>query len=129
MQLVDYFLILLLLSAAGLCVSLIIYLNRITKSVKEIEADIKDLSLQVKPLIASTTNLSERLNAISEQAKQPVAAVNDIVDDVKERVDDILIFEDKIRRGLEEPVLNFVSNFSAVLNGLNAFWNTYRKRK
>lgn len=128
MQLVNIFYIMLLVSASGLCISLIFFLNRITKSVKEIETDIKDLTMQVKPLIASTTNLSERLNHISEQTKQPVAIIKEVVEDVKDRVDDILEFEDKIRKGLEGPVLNFVTNFSGFLNGVNAFWKAYKRK-
>lgn len=128
MQLVNIFYIMLLVSASGLCISLIFFLNRITRSVKEIEKDMKDLTMQIKPLIASTTNLSERLNHISEQAKQPLAVVRNIVEELKYRVDDILLFEDKVRKGLEGPVLNFVTNLSGFLNGVNAFWKAYKRK-
>jgi len=46
---------------------------------------------------------------------------------VKHRVDMILGFEERIRRGIEEPVLGLVRNVSAVVNGVNAFWNSYKK--
>ena len=46
---------------------------------------------------------------------------------VKNRVDMILSFEEKIRRGIEEPILGLLRNFSAVINGINAFWNAYKK--
>lgn len=129
MQLATIFYILLLISASGLCISLIFYLNRITKSIREIQTDIKELTLQVKPLIASTTNLSEKLNYISEQAKQPISIATGIVEDVKDRVDDILAFEDKIRSGVEGPILTFFSNLSGLLNGVNAFWKTYKRKQ
>ena len=52
---------------------------------------------------------------------------HDMVTNVKHRVDMILGFEERIRRGIEEPVLSLVRNFSAIVNGVNAFWNSYKK--
>jgi uncharacterized protein YoxC len=128
MQIVNYFYILLLVSASGLCIALMITMNRITSSVKKIEVDIKDLTSQIKPLIASTTNLSEKLNYLSEEAKQPVAIARDIMEDVKDRVEVILAFEEKIRNGIEGPVLKFLTSISGINNGINAFWNRYKRR-
>jgi uncharacterized protein YoxC len=122
------FYILLLLSASILCIGAVIYIGRITKSVKEIEADIKDLSLQIKPLIASTTNLSEKLNYISEQAKGQLLTTKSIVDDFRDRADKILSLEEKIRHGIEEPVNTVTKNLSAIVNGINTFWNAYKNR-
>jgi uncharacterized protein YoxC len=128
MQIVNYFYILLLVSASGLCIALVFTMNRITRSVKEIEIDIKDLSSQIKPLIASTTNLSEKLNYLSEEAKQPVMIAKDIMDDIKDRVEVILAFEEKIRTGVEGPVFKFLSSVLGINNGISAFWNTFKKR-
>ena len=128
MQIVNYIYILLLVSASGLCIALIVTMRRITRSVKEIEIDIKDLSSQIKPLIASTTNLSEKLNYLSEEAKQPVMIAKDIMNDVKDRVEVILAFEEKIRTGVEGPVLKFLSSILGINNGISAFWNTYKRR-
>lgn len=119
--------IILLASASVLCIALVIYLYKITQAVKGIESEIKDLSTQVKPLVSSIKNLSEKLISLSEDAKEPVDRVKEIVSDVKERVDTILEFEEKVRRGFEEPVNGLIKNFSAVVNGVNAFWNAYKK--
>ena len=127
MSVLDIFYIILLLSASFLCIALIIYLNRITQSVKEIENDIRDISLQIKPLIASATNLSEKLNQISQEAKVQLNIVKDIVSEVKNRVDKILEFEEKFRKGFEVPLNDITKNLSAVVNGVKVFWSTYRK--
>jgi uncharacterized protein YoxC len=127
MQIISYFYILLLVSASGLCIALIIMMNRITSSVKEIEIDIKDLSSQIKPLIASTTNLSEKLIYLSEEAKQPVAIAKDIMYDIKDRVDVILTFEEKIRTGVEGPVFKLLSSILGLNSGISAFWKTYKR--
>jgi uncharacterized protein YoxC len=125
MSVETVFNIVLILSASALCIALIFYLNRITKSVKAIENDIKDLSFQIKPLIASTTNLSEKLNRIADKASEPVETITGIVDEVKERVNHILDFEEKIREGIERPASEILNTFAAVSNGVKTFWNAY----
>jgi uncharacterized protein YoxC len=128
MELVNIFYIILLASSSGLCIALIIYFYRITISVKKIEIDIRDLTNQIKPLIASTTNLSEKLNFISDEAKQPIVLVREVVEDIKDRIDVILAFEEKLRKGVEGPLSKLLNSLSGISNGVNAFWDTYKRR-
>ena len=128
MELVNIFYIILLASSSGLCIALIIYLYRITRSVSKIEIDIKDLTDQIKPLIASTTNLSEKLNFISDEAKQPIIIVKEVVEDIKDRINVILEYEEKIRKGVEGPLTKLLNSVSGISNGVNAFWDSYKRR-
>jgi len=128
MELVNIFYIILLASASGLCVALIISLYRITRSVGKIEIEIRDITDQIKPLIASTTNLSEKLNFISDEAKQPIIIVKEVVEDIKNRIDVILEFEEKLRKGVEGPLTKFLNTLSGIRNGLKAFGNSYGRR-
>lgn len=127
MNVVTVFNVLLLVSATLLCLALIYYLNKITKSFEEIKNNVKELSANLKPLISSTTELSEKLSSITSEARGQIQVTQDIVMSVKNRVDMILSFEEKIRRGIEEPVFGLIRNISAVVNGVNAFWNSYKK--
>ncbi len=128
MEIVSVFNVLLLLSASALCIALIIYLNRVTKSVKGIEDSLKDISSQIKPLISSTTVLSEKLNYISEEIKEQVYIGKNIVTEVKDRVDTILDLEEKIRGGFESSIFDLIKNISAISNGVNAFWSAFKKK-
>ena len=128
MELVNIFYVILLASASGLCIALIFYLYRITRSVNKIEVDIKDLTQQIKPLIASTTNLSEKLNFISDQAKQPISIVKELIEDIKDRINVALEFEDKLRKGVEGPLTKLLNSISGISNGINAFWDSYKRR-
>ena len=127
MDVTTFFTVLLLFAATCLCVALIIYLRKITKSFSEIRLDVKDLSSQLKPLIESTTELSEKLGTLSEEIREPVQTVKSIVDDIKGRVDTILELEEKFRGGFEGSVSGLIRNLSALANGVNTFWNTFRK--
>jgi uncharacterized protein YoxC len=127
MSVIDIFTIVLLVSASALCVALILYVKKITTSVQNLQTDIKEVSIQIKPLIASTTNLSEKLNHLSQEIGDQLQVSREIVNDVKSRVETILELEAKVRRGFEEPLMDVVKNLSAVFNGVRAFWNTYRR--
>jgi uncharacterized protein YoxC len=125
MSVLTVFNILLILSASALCIALILYLNKITKSVKAIQEDIQDLSFQVKPLIASTTNLSEKLNQITDKAMEPIDSAREIVVEVKDRIDQILDFEERMREGIEKPAADLINTLTAISNGVKTFWNAY----
>ena len=127
MDVTTFFTVLLLLAATCLCVALIMYLRKITKSFNEIQMDVKGLSDQLKPLIASTTELSEKLNTLSDEIHEPVQTAKSIVDDIRTRVDTILEYEEKLRGGFEGSVSGLIRNLSALANGVNTFWNTFRK--
>ena len=127
MNVVTVLTVIMLISASLLCLALIYYLYKITKSFEEIKNDVKEFAADMKPLIASTTELSEKLSSITSDARGQIQVTRDMVMNVKQRVDMILGFEERIRKGIEEPVLGLVRNMSAVVNGVNAFWNAYKK--
>jgi uncharacterized protein YoxC len=127
MNVVTVLTVIMLISASLLCLALIYYLYKITKSFEEIKNDVNEFAADMKPLIASTTELSEKLANITSEARGQMQMTRDMVMNVKHRVDMILGFEERIRRGIEEPVLGLVRNVSAVVNGVNAFWNAYKK--
>ena len=127
MNVVTVLTVIMLISASLLCLALIYYLYKITKSFEEIKNDVKEFGADMKPLIASTTELSDKLSRITSDARGQIQVTRDMVMNVKQRVDMILGFEERIRKGIEEPVLGLVRNMSAVVNGVNAFWNAYKK--
>ncbi len=126
MEIINILYIILLVCASALCIALIVYLNRITKSVNRLEDEIKDISNKSKPLILSLNNLSEKINGIADDAKQQVDVIKSVISDFKEHADKILDLEEKVRRGIEDPISGMVKNLSAFVNGINTFWKTYK---
>ena len=119
--------VILMIAASALCIYLIIYFNRITKSIKSIEHSFNNLASDIKPLIDSTTSLSDNLKEISEKAKDQVEMSKGVVSEVKERVELLLSYEEKIREGVEGPVFGLIKNLSALANGVDKFWKTLKK--
>ena len=128
MSVETVFYIILLLAATSLCIALIIYLKSITNSIKEMQNDIKGLSDELKPLISASTELSEKLNDMSDKACSQLDVSKEIIFNVRDRVDKILDLEEKVRKGVEEPAMQLVKNLSAVFNGVNTFWSAYTRR-
>ena len=128
MDVVSIFSVILLACASVLCIALVIYLSRITRSIKNIQSEIQDLTSEIKPLIASSTNLSEKLNHISAEAGNQLNVTKGIVNKFDERVDTILELEEKVREGFSGPVLDLIKSLSAITNGVSAFWNAYKKK-
>ena len=133
MEIIDIFYIVLLVCASALCIALIIYLNKITKSVNRLEDEIKDISNKSKPLILSVNSLTEKINGIADDTKEIVndakdqfGVIKSIISDVKEHADKILDLEEKVRRGIEDPMTGMINNLSAFVNGINTFWKTYK---
>lgn len=127
MNVVTVLSIILLISASLLCLALIYYLYKITLSFEEIKTRINEIAADLKPLLASTTELSDKLSEITTEVRGQLNTTRDMVMSVKNRVDTVLSFEQKLRRGIEEPVLTLIRNISAVVNGINAFKNAYKK--
>lgn len=118
----------LLLSAAMLCIALIFYFRRIVGSMLELEKEIKDLNLTLKPLISSTLELTKNLNEISETAKKQLQVSKSILDDVRYRVDKVLELEEKVRDGIDYAVTPLIKNLSAIGKGIETFWRKFKER-
>ncbi|MBK6914058.1 MAG: DUF948 domain-containing protein [Ignavibacteriales bacterium] len=128
MDTTSVFLIILLISASALCIALIVYIARITKSVNKIEKKISDLTTDLNPLINSARDLSDKLATLTDEINSQIYISKEVVNNVKDSVDKIISFEENIRRGLEEPVMGLLKNLSAIFNGVNSFWSTYKNQ-
>ena len=129
MNLIDFLLALLLLTASALCIALIYYIWKISNSLKSVQRDVNELSTKIQPLINSATELSNNLNEITDSARGHVNMSRDVVTSIKDRVDTILSFEEKVRGGIEGPIMSVIKEFSAISNGLSTFLNNIRKKK
>lgn len=125
---IDILLVVLIIAATVLCIALIYYIWKISNTVKAMQVDINELSKNLQPLLNSTTELSNNLKEITGNAKAHVDISKNVVLSIKDRVDTILQFEEKVRRGIEGPVMSFIQEITALNNGLNTFLSYFRKK-
>lgn len=126
--LIQILTVILILSAALLCIALIYYLNKIVKSVQSVNSDIKELSSNLKPLIQSTLILSDSLNRITSDVKDQLHVTQSIVVDLRERADKVLNLESRIRSSFEDAVMPFVQNLHAIGRGVETFWRNFKNK-
>jgi predicted PurR-regulated permease PerM len=127
MTLIDVLTVVVLILVSALIVFLIVYLGKITRSIQDLQKDISDLSDRLEPLVSSLLDLAAKLSDVSDIAKKQLEATKGIVFSVKDRVDTILKFEEKIRAGIEGPVMGVINQFKAISNGVSTFLSYLKK--
>jgi uncharacterized protein YoxC len=127
-MIVQILTIVLIVSASALCIALILYLNKIVKSVQSVNVNIQELTSNLKPLIQSTHELSDNFNKITSGVKEHLDVSKSIVSDFRERADKILSIENKIRSGVEDAVMPFVNNLQAIGKGFESFWRNFKNK-
>lgn len=128
MEITEILTVILIASASALCIALIYYLNQIVKSVQSINTNIKELTSEIKPLIQSTLELSEKLNQITNETKSQLQISKSIISDFRERADKVLNMESKIRSGIEVAVMPLVQNLHALSKGVETFWRNFKNK-
>jgi uncharacterized protein YoxC len=127
MTLIDILTVVVLILVSALIVSLIIYLGKITRSIQELQEDISDLTDKVEPLVSSLSDLTSKLSNISDQAESQLATTEKIIFSVRDRVNTVLEHEEKIRAGIEGPVMGFINQLKAISNGVSTFLHYLKK--
>ena len=127
MTLIDVLTAVVLISVSALIVFLIVYVGRITRSIQDLQKDISSLSDRLEPLVTSLSDLTDKLSDLSDHAKRQLEATKGIVFSVKDRVDKILEFEEKIRTGIDGPVMGVINQFKAIANGVSTFLSYLKK--
>jgi hypothetical protein len=110
-----------LLSVSALAIALIFYIKNILISIRSIEKDVNHLILKAGPVFENLTNITERVNNLTQSIETQINGVLDSIDSLKEVIQDIKRFEKKIQQRVEEPILDAVSFFTAITKGVKAF--------
>jgi uncharacterized protein YoxC len=117
----EIFSIILMGAASLLCIALVIYLYKITQSVTTIQENISGLLTEFYPVINNITELTNKINVVTEELKQPVHEAVDVIDELKERVDVVFGIEEKIRNAIG-------ANLLGIYDGIRTFYATYKSR-
>ena len=127
MTLIEVLTVVVLILVSALIIALIIYIGKITRSIQEMQKEINKLSERLEPLVSSLTDLSIKISNFSDAAQNQLESTRGIITSVRERVDTILGFEEKIRTGIEGPVMGFINQIKAISNGVNTFLHYLKK--
>jgi predicted PurR-regulated permease PerM len=127
MTLIEVLTVIVLILVSALIVSIIVYLGKITRSIQDLQKDISKISDRLEPLLSSLSEVTDKLSDLSDQARKQLEATKGIVFSVRDRVEKILESEEKIRAGIEGPIMNVINQFKAISNGVSTFLSYLKK--
>jgi uncharacterized protein YoxC len=110
-----------LAAVAALCIYLIVVLARVRAILVAMEKDIKELSAKAIPVIENLEVITDRVKTITENIDEQVDVVKHAVTALKGVADNIVEFERRVQERIEEPVLDTVTTFAALLKGVRTF--------
>jgi len=119
--------ILLYISASALCVSMIYYFYRITKSVEAVQRDLQKISGQLNPLLDSLNSLSRSVKSLSDDMRDQLQKINWVVDEVKSKIEAVVQIEEKVRDVMSNPVHNIMGTLQGIKKGFTTAFNFFKK--
>lgn len=124
MNIVDVFLIVLLICATVLCIYLILYLKKIVLKVEEIQRDIHTIVDNTLPVLENLAETTGRVNKIVTEIEDYWKEIDNSIQNLKNKVTDITSFK-KFRDN--NPAKDLIKNLRALIKGISAFWQEYKK--
>lgn len=128
MQLTEILIIILLISAIILCFALIYFHFKISKSVHSISLNLDEITNQVKPLVLSAAEFSNKISRISDEVENQIQTTKLILSKIKYQIDLITNVEEIIQNSIKENVTPIIRNVVAIGKGVKTFWKNYRSR-
>ncbi|MFA3783202.1 hypothetical protein ABRY23_09090 [Melioribacteraceae bacterium 4301-Me] len=124
MNIVDIFLIILLICAALLCIYLILYLKKIVIKIEEIQKDIHAVVDNTLPVLENLIDSTGRVNKVITEIENYWNELDNSIKTLKNKVADFTSFK-KFRED-ENPAKNIIKNLRAIIKGISAFWREYK---
>ncbi len=127
MEILNIAQIIALLSLSALAIALIIFIKNILTSIRSIEKDVNLLVNKAAPVFDNLSSITQKMNNMTDSIETQINGVLYSINSLKEIINDVVKFERKIQQRVEEPVLDAVSFFSALIKGVKTF--IYRLRQ
>ena len=110
-----------LVCLSALCVYLIVALTTFKKEVSE-------FSQRSKPVLDNLAYITDRLKSAAGKIDDQVDIVKGSLYSFKSVADNILLFEERVQRQLEQPIFQVASVIGAIVTGIAAFFDRFRTR-
>ena len=115
-----------LLSVSALCVYLIVVLTRVKDVLILLQQNLADFNEHAKPVLENLHYITEKFRSISAKIDEQVGVMKGSLESVKVAVDNVVMFEERLQRWLEEPIFRLVSSASGFINGIAAWFDSMR---
>ena len=124
MDLMDIFLILLIVIFSALGVYLIIVVKKLSITLDKFDKDLSELKKETSPFIKDVGEITKSVSAISKIVEDQVVFVNDKVEWVKSKIN---VTADSSKKTPHDNAQNLVTNLKAVSKGVSTFIKEIKK--
>lgn len=125
MTLIDILLVLLIISAAALCVYLIVTLSKLNKSVEVLQKDVHNLIEKTIPVMENLEEVTGKFNRVATEAEERWMDLNSAIETAKDKVSRFSLKSSSGRS--DNPVHQLIKNLTAVVKGVSAFWSEFNR--
>ncbi|RCK77459.1 MAG: hypothetical protein IGBAC_1768 [Ignavibacteriae bacterium] len=96
-------------------------INRLLKSINNIQQDINLITQKTIPVLENASNTMRRVDELSENIQREIDGIMYSIRSLKKIADDVVELETKIKQKVEEPLLDSISFFSGIIKGIKTF--------
>ena len=125
-NLLEFMKIVALLCISVLSIYLIVALVRLQKIFANIQRDISEVTSKAIPVFTNLDAITTKVRTIAEGMKDEFDSVRYSLQSLRDMVDSIVDFEQRIQGKIEEPIMDSVSSFSGLVKGVKTFFQFLR---
>ncbi len=111
-----------LLSAAALCIYLIVVLIRVNALIQVLQRELADLNKNLKPILENLNTISEKVRQIATKVDDQVNMVHGVFVAFRRISDNIARFEERFQQMLEEPLMRVSSLFGNMISRITSMF-------
>jgi uncharacterized protein YoxC len=116
-----------LLCFSALCVYLIVVLMRLQKIFGNIERDVRDITTKASPVLENLEGITGKFRNITDSMSDDFEMLRYAMRSLRDAIENIVEFEQRIQHKIEEPVMESVTTFTAFLKGVQTFFQYFRR--
>jgi uncharacterized protein YoxC len=125
----DILLAILILAAIFLCVYLIVFFRKSTSAIEKLQEDVHQLKIEIDPVLSNLNSISDNIVNVTNTIESQVSSCGRLVDEAKEKVENLLNIDKKIKENIENsPLADLYKKLIGVSKGISAFWETYTRK-
>jgi uncharacterized protein YoxC len=126
MNLIDIFLIILILSASSLCIFLILYLKKVSGQVEAVSKDIHRLVENTIPILNNLEEVTKRANIIVTGVEGYWKEIDHSIETLRGKISNSGSWEKF--RDVKMQLIELRKKFRAITKGVSAFYRKYKKK-
>jgi phage-related minor tail protein len=111
-----------LVCVSALCVYLIVVLTNLKR-------DFSEISQRSKPVLDNLAYITDKLKSAAGKIDDQVDIVKGSLNSLRSVAENVLLFEERVQRQLEEPIFQVASVIGAIVTSIAAFIDRFRTRQ